>query len=485
MNEKNIFRLILIFITFIHFEGFLKLYFDYHPIIHGFKYVFAVIFFLIWVIDIRTFKTELSYPIALFSIFVLIQLINPLMLQGKGILLSMLGLFYQIGYLPLFFIGYKIINQERIKKLMYWIIGLSSLSAITAHIQSAIGVPQFLVYMPYKSTEFVLSHVGAYGPIAFDLVPPVSWYLIGLIFCMYFVLLNKNKLLFSLLGLNLLAANLMTGKRIGIVILFITVAIFLIFRIKQTLQFKNIKKIVIAFLFCIIILIFFFTTLANENQRERYLSLKNPIKAYLKNNGFTWINMINLILKYPFGGGLRHANIIPNERFGIKPLAVYTGDNYLNIVFGELGVPGFFSLIILFYFILKIGIKNYFEINNKESKLIISCLLSIIISFMISSIYGTPNGWAFWLFLGIIINIPNLHLNQEKEEVNKTIEGSKTMISLKNIFKDSIFNKIIKVKKDFILFDIIKESKASLFFLRILDIIKNSTFYKLIKRIID
>jgi hypothetical protein len=466
-----------------HFEGFLKLFFNYHPLIHGFKYIFATVFFLIWIIDIKAFKTQLSYPIALFSIFVLIQFLNPLMLQGKGPILSVLGLFYQIGYLPLFFIGYKILNKERITKLMYWIIGLSTLSAIFAHIQYMIGYPDYLSLMPYQATEFVLSHASSYGPIAFGLIPPTGWYMVGLIFCLYFYFLDKKKFLFSILGLNLIAAILMSGLRIGMLTSAVAIIVFLTFRIKQTLTIKNIKKIAIASVLGILLLSFLLTNVLSERQIRRYEVLKNPIKAYIETRGFTWINTVNLILYYPFGGGLRHANIIPSERFGVKPLTVYTGDNYFNKVLGELGIPGFLALLILFYFITKISINNYFNINNKENRLAIAAFFSILIIFMIVSIYGT-NSLMFWLFSAIIINIPHLSTRGMDEE-NKIVEKSFVMASTKNTFKGSILNKILKTKKDNIIFNAVRNSKIILLLGKVLDIIKNSRVYKIIERIID
>jgi len=485
MKENNVFKLLLIFIIFMHFEGFLKLYFNYNPLIHGFKYIFATIFFLIWIINIKKFKTPISYPIALFSIFVLIQFLNPLMWQGKGILLSILGLFYQIGYLPLFFIGYKILNKERIRKLMYWIIGLSTISAITAHIQYMIGHPDYLSLMPYQATNFVLSHGNVYGPIAFDLIPPTTWYMAGLIFCFYFYFLNKKRFLFSILGLNLIAAILMSGLRIGMLTSAIAIMIFLTFRIKQTLTTKNVKKIAIASIFGILLLSLLFTNVLNDRQRSRYEILKNPIKAYIEKRGFTWINTGKLILNYPFGGGLRHGGVVPDldKRFGISPLNVYTGDNYFNIVLGELGISGFLILFILFYFITKKSINNYFNINNKESRLIIAAFFSLLIIFMMTSIYGVQ-GLMFWLFLSIIINIPN-QFEERMDEENKIIEKSATIINTKNIFKGSILNKILKTKKDNIIFEILKNSKIISFFEYIFNIFKNSKTYRIIKKIID
>jgi len=488
MKEENTFRLLLIFIIYMHFEGFLKLFFNYHPIIHTFKYIFAIIFFLTWIIDIKIHKTKISYTLALFSIFVLIQFLNPLMWQGKGILLSVLGLFYQIGYLPLFFIGYKILNKERIKKLMYLIIGLSTISAITAHIQYLIGHPDYLYLMPYKATEFVISHGHVYGPIAFDLIPPVFWYMAGLIFCLNFYFLNKRKNLFSLLGLNLIAAILTSGLRTGMLFSAVAIILFLIFRINQTLTIRNIKKIAILFVFGIIILGFLLTNVLDERQKDRYEILKNPFKAYIEKRGFTWTNTIKLIKNYPLGIGLRHGgetiSSINPEKFGIQKSGIWMGDNYFNIVIGELGLIGFFSLIILFYFIIKIGINNYIKINNKEIRVLISSFLSIIIVFMMSSIYGTPNSWMFWLFSPIIVKMP-FSPKEGKDYQNKVIEKSIVMINIKNIFKGSIFNSLLKRKKENLFFSIFKKSKTILFFGKGLNLIKNSKIYKIIERIID
>ena len=145
----------------------------------------------------------------------------------------------------------------------------------------------------------------------------------------------------------------------------------------------------------------------------------------------------------------------------------------------------FLALLILFYFITKITINNYFSTNDKERRLVAAAFFSIILAFIIVSIYGTPNGWMFWLFSAIIINIPKLSIKEAIDEENKIIEESITMINIKNIFRGSIFNKILKTRKDNIILDILRNSKIISLFGNAWGIIKNSRTYKIIERIID
>jgi len=483
MKDENIFRLIVLFIVFMHFEGFLKLFFNYHPLIHGLKYVFATVFFIIWLVDIEKFKTPIHYPMILFCIFVFIQLLNPLMWSPGGIIISILGLFYQIGYLPLFFIGYKILNKNRLTKLMLLIILLATLSAITAHVQYKIGVPNYINLMPYTATPFVIGHANVYGPIAFDLIPPNWWYMAGLIFCLYFYFSGEHRLLFSVLGLNLLAAILMSGLRMSMLLSGVAVCMFLLFRIKQALSSKDIKKIAFALIFAAVILAFLVTNILTESQKERYILLANPIAAYIDQRGFTYLQIKDTILKYPFGAGLRHGGIETNVEADSTEF-VNAGDNYFNGVLGELGILGFISLIVLFYFILKKGLANYFSVRDKKSKLTIAAFTSIIFVFMIGSIYGSPNGWMFWMFSAIVLNTTYLNRNGTDEE-NKVMDGSVLMSNIKKLFRGSIFNRIIQSGKNKEPLSFLKNSKTISFFEKVFDFIKNSMVYKLVKMIID
>jgi len=484
MKKNYLFGLIAIFIIFMHFEGFLKLFFDYSPLVHGLKYVFAAVFFIIWIINLKNYKyPPISYLILLFSIFVFIQFLNPLMWSKGGFLLSMLGLFYYLSFIPLFFIVYNTFDKKKIHFLMFLIIFLATLSALFSYFQFSLGVPNYLNFMPYSATDFVVSHAAAYGPIAFDLIPPFFWYLSGMIFCLYFYFLGKNRFFSFLLAINLFTAILLTGLRSGILLSFISLLIFFIFRINQTLEKRNIKKLLILFLVIVLVFSFIFANL-NDYQINRYLDLKNPIHSYFEKRGFTWSNSLELVKTYPLGAGLRHAGIIPSSEFGVPPITLYAGDNYFNIVLSELGIFGLISLLLLFYFSIKEVLINYFGSKFFEERLKIATFFSLIMPMIILTIFGNPYGFLFWIFLGVLIKPLELE-NSSLDKNNKMVASSKIAFSVRALFRGSFFKKTLFNNFVYPIILAIKNSQISRLFLKVYSILVRSFSIKFFKRITD
>jgi len=483
MRRNYIFGWLIFFIFYMHFEGFLKLYFGYHPVIHGLKYIFASVFIFLIIRYPAKFRTPLTVPIIFFAAFVLVQLFNPIMWQGKGYLLSILGAYYYLGYVPLFFIGYSLLDKKQVYALMYFIISLATLSSLFAYFQYSLGVPEFMEFMPYEPTAWVKQHI--YGPNAFSLIPPDYWYLTGLIFCLYFYFKEKKRFLFFVLGSNLIVSIIISNLRAGIVVTLFTLLVFFLMRLQQVFRIKHIKKIITMFVVALFVFLFFYSSVWDKYTINRYKAISNPVEGYISTRGFTWTKCLpQIITTYPFGSGLRHAEIIPAEKFGVEPLEVYTGDNYFNIILAELGVPGFIAFLFLLYFVLATIFKRYLDSPNKEERLLIAALGSLILGFLAISITGNPTGWMLWLFLGILVRSEDFK-GPDSDEPNEAINESGFFSFMVKLFRGSIFSRIFKKENFQLFYDFISKSKFAAFMELSLKQIKSSKFYKISKKILD
>ncbi|MBD3387330.1 MAG: hypothetical protein GF416_00085 [Candidatus Altiarchaeales archaeon] len=484
MKDDHVFRALLFFIVYMHFDSFIKLVTGYHPLAHGFKYVIAAYLAFLAFLRVRDYRSPITVPILVFTSVVLAQLFNPLMLTGKGVLLSVLGLFYQVGYMPLFFIGYRLLDRERIDKLMKLLIFLAALSSLLAVFQLSVGFPEYLDYMPYEPTEFMIAHAYGYGPIAFDLLPPVHWYILGFIFCLCFFYRGQNRLLYGLIALDLLSFTIMSGIRMGILAMFSSILVFAVLRFNQMVTFKNVKKIALTLAVGLIVMLVLFDNFLVPYQRQRYLELEDPIHAYWRSRGFAWKTLPDILLRYPLGAGLRHSEMISPQLFGVEPLDIYLGDIYLRIVAAELGIPGLAALLFLYLIIVKEFIRAYNSERGFEARVVMASFISLAAISMMMNIYGN-GGWTLWLSLGVVFGASDYYGRGQRDVKNKMVEASIMKTTLQNAFNESRLNNLLLSGSWTAAYDILRSSKLSLLLGHSETILIKSRFFRILRKIVD
>jgi hypothetical protein len=140
--------------------------------------------------------------------------------------------------------------------------------------------------------------------------------------------------------------------------------------------------------------------------------------------------------------------------------------------------------MLLFYFITKMSISNYSKTNDLESRLDIASLFSVILAFMVTSTYGNPHGWMFWLFLGLMAKTPDF--KQRSSDVgNKMVGGSIILGCVGRALRYSMLADIMTIKKGGILSKVAGGSKVFSMSRKIISIIRDSKSLNLIGRIID
>jgi len=434
MKEKHIFWLIISFIVYMHFEGFLKLFFNFHPVMRSFKFVFSLLFLAIVIFKTKIPKTNLNLPVLIFCIFVFLQFFNPLMWKGYGLLLSIAGMFFQIAFVPLFFVSYKILDIDRLKKILYLILILATLSALFAHLQFYIGPGEYLRIMPYslESKQMIGGFAGR-GPIAFDVIPPSLWYLTGIIISLIFLFSSKRKIAYLLLSFNCLIALFLTGYRSGLLVSLLSFFIIVIFNF-NIIKKKNIFRGLVRVLFILLIILIFLFPFLSEGNKQKYSTLVNPVGVYIRERGFTWKVLIDNSLRYPFGVGLRSGQRVDETKFGVIKSPIYMGDNYFLMIAGELG---FFALITLFWLYLVIirrFVSNFYKLEGFK-KFVNICLFALLFGLMISSGFiGNPNSWMFWLFSGVLFKLDKIEEKRKLDIIKRKGKTNKIGLILSNSF---------------------------------------------------
>ncbi len=420
MREKHIFWLLLVFIVYMHFEDLVKLYFNYHPIAHGFKYVFALVFFLIWIFQIGVVNTRFTIPLAVYLFFVFVQFINPLMFGKQGFMLSVIGSLYYIAFVPLFFVAHRVFDIERLKKTLWIVLGLACFSALAAHIQFFLGWQRYLQLMPYSHEMFLRTkNFVFHGPLAFSVKPPRYWYVAGIMISSIFVLSEKKKLIAGFLGLNCLLALALSGMRFAMAASFFSLMIVFFFGLRKQ-KISNAMRIA-AVLILLLTMFFPFSMLP----KQRYIQfITNPVGTYIQQRGRMWPQFFRDIVKYPLGTGLRAGGHIDTERFKVPDVSMRAGENYIAVIASQIGI---FGLIAVLWLYVAIARKFYENLSLRRFRYFVSLgIFALLFSFMFEVGFFPgegPSYWMFWLFSGVLFKIDKMEVQKMRKTYSLASES--------------------------------------------------------------
>jgi hypothetical protein len=423
-KDSWIFWLIVVFVVYMHFEGFIKLLFDYTPAVQGFKYVFSFAFFSIWVFKIGIPKSKLSWPMFFLFLLTVIQFLNPLVWEGNGLVLSMIGALYYVAYLPLFFICFKILDLDRTKKLLVLILVLVSLSAVIAHYQYSVGWRAYVRQYPWKlayteiwqDPEWIsIRNFVFHGPMAFDCKPPRYWYASGIIISFAFVFSFSIKKymypVYIILALNASVALFTSGYRFALLATVIGLFIMLLANLSFLLKKFRVWHLIIGAVALVVLIAAAVSYIGiDEYNRSRYERLLNPIGEYINQRGYTWLGIISNAEKLPFGSGLRGGSHFGAGSFGVSAIWQPKGDNWLLTLSAEAGVLAMIAVLVIYYRAAREFLTNLFTLKALKRSLSIGCFAMLVIFiFEVGFLPGEgPSYWMFWVFSGILFKLKEM-----------------------------------------------------------------------------
>ncbi len=443
-------KLLFIFIIYMHFEGFLKLLSGYHPLLHGFKYFFAAAFLFIAIIWYRPKGfSALDVAILLYGLVIFFQLWNPLMQEGQGMLLSFIGAVWYLGFIPLLYICRELFRSQYVMHIIFkLVIALSSFSGLVAYLQHLTGYGYLkIMYSPVMRER--INNAAHHGPLAFDVIPPVYWYITALVFIMYFITqylnrhpihiprecsslstffsTHKKLLMMGIIFIHLITSVWLGGYRLAILIAFASVVTYWALHVAylRRTQSRLFPSALIAGSF-LLMLLFLGSTLGylviSDRMQEKYDTMMSPLSSYLEERGFTWLHSAEMTLRYPAGTGLRGALRLDPARFGVSSVSdVHIIDNYVATTVAEAGIAGllgllfvFAHLVILFIRIIRMHLakdgraaetsSSHHQVFSKTAAS--GTLLTLFI--LTTAYFETPLTFMFWILAGVLLSCCSL-----------------------------------------------------------------------------
>ena len=391
---------------------------------------------------------------------------------------------YFFNYLVGFLVFFAVFNVfEKIKEVVYCIFVL----AISTFFSFLMLLYQFFINPLIGSFKFWVNYerlnatftdpnaLGIFTMLVFPLFLALIFY-----FKKWYL-----KLIFSILTALIFVMVVLSGSRsalIGIVlsaIVFLVISLGIVFRkIKiLTARKKYLAIVSIAIVICIIISAFLIVFLTDNKLKSNVLSLGliqrtvstfDTFISYFKSAGFIesiksisnyryifWRMAVNMLKDYPVTGVGTGAYFIelPDYIYNYErgfPLIDFSGNYYLQVL-SELGIVGFISIMLFFYFIIKKTSLFFLNRNIKQNKWVLAGLFISFISMLIIQIFGPHTNFfeiqfIFWTIIGLILvflKITQYELQYESQyESDININGKKVNYSeIWNILK------IIKLQK--------------------------------------
>lgn len=235
-------------------------------------------------------------------------------------------------------------------------------------------------------------------------------YLIGL--CGYYFkndmlkLRTKNTIFLVLLCL------VFSWSRSAILIAVISTLILLFFKKKNSINLGKLMRAIIIFVCLFIGLTGLMTLLPSNAFTSVFTSSLGLFSGNYDGSSlgriYTVLAGINYIIEKPFVGvGLGNYGYVLSLLTGVEEYTFATAHNTFIELWCELGILGLILFVLIFYFLLKKGVRVYNLATNKEGQFIGMSMLILTISFLILCLFGGsivhPKTFSLlWLVLGLL-----------------------------------------------------------------------------------
>lgn len=448
---------IYFFIAWLLFEDLIRKYLGNNMVIYFGKDALVGMAYLSFFLAVRrgkavSFKPSFWFPLALFFWLGVLQVFNP---ASPHIVYGLLGLKVYFYYIPLIFVGYALVNEEKdLHKFLVFNLRLAVVIAVLGIIQAIRG-PEFLNPVDLDSNIRALSTLRRYSPISrLEVYRPNSvfvsdgrfaWYLIlmwliGFGAAGYLFLRNKTGRNFAFLSLGVLTVALaLHGSRGGVMwtggSALVAVAAFLWgapWKRRESL--RIIRAIRTACLTCgmgLILMIFLFPDALGARWAFYSETLMPDSPAYEVSYriGEYPIHAIMITFdspRWPYGYGIGTASLGSQyvaQWTGVPALAVgvESGFGTLIVEFGILGLILWFVwtvTVLLAAFRVVRGLRRtaYFPIAFSIFWFAFLLLLPFTYGGMPAYQNFVLNAYL-WLLLGILFRLPHLAAQQTPEQM--------------------------------------------------------------------
>jgi len=372
--------------------------------------------------DWTVFKGSISLMILIWIGYNLMEVINPTAESRLAWLYTIRSVAFVM--LMYFVFMYQIKSVKAIRGIMKLWLLLSFIAAVYAYKQEYIGFSEaedgWLHSDPnIANLLFINGHWRKFSilsdPVAFSYNMVVSS-IICIAMLTYVRQLWKKMVLFAMIAL-FFSAMLFSGTRGAYVLLPATMVLFLILRFSQ-------KVLVGTAIAGVFILFLIMAPTSNPNIVRFQTAFKPANDDSFNLRAQNQKRIQPYILAHPIGGGLG-ATGTWGERFAPNSyLAKFPPDSGYVRVAVELGWLGLLIFCCLMFCILKVGINNYFTIQNPELKTYCLAVLMIVFAYNIGNypqeaLVQFPSSIYFYLAIALInvtkkIDVKEIAVNEER-----------------------------------------------------------------------
>ena len=375
----------------------------------------------------RSFPDKLLIGFMLcFGFIVLAHLFNP---NLQRLMVGFIGIKVWLFYMPLTVLAYHFIDStEKLQGLMKFMVLIGLMPAIIVIVQFVmiqLGYRDLANYFYGERAQSVTMGHSAFfvGGAILQRIPGVfqfSTQNYEFLFSMVAIstallFMEKDKITDELRYRNLFfvfifaLSCILCGTRRSFV--FVPLFYLIFFFLQRNFEYRK-RVFFLMGLLLVSVVYFFEPVMLYDHIVERsQIALETEAKQ----------DFIESIKTTPMGLGVGMCTNPARHAFSHRSQFKWLSETYFAKAVYEVGIPGLIVLISIFGLIAVNGYKRFREMKPHPLKTLMALLLSFFVVFMIDSTKAQPLDWDptnvyFWVFVGIMIRVPELYREIEGPE---------------------------------------------------------------------
>jgi len=368
----------------------------------------------------RSWKQFTKSPVVMFMFiplfYSMLEMFNPVTAGLNAINLMAIRKFLE--YVLILFMAYTIFDSYKmLRRYVFYMLGMATVCALYGCIQEWHGLfPWEMRAIMSDPLAFSLLFIGGTFRKFSTMSDPATFGIVMSACAVFFIILaihEKNKatrLLFIICIILMILGLTYSGTRTAYATTLGGIGFFILFNIEK----PTIQKFAVGLLLLFLVLEFgpfsgvaairrFRSTF--EGSKDESMNVRLKARAWLK----------PYLYRHPIGGGLGTTGFAGEVNYPGNPLAGFMPDGGYVLKAAETGWIGLLIVCILYFMILRTGIRGFFRCKDPTMKLYYSAAISSIVSFYLAeytqpAVGGISDSGLYLAFVAIVLNL-NKHLD--------------------------------------------------------------------------
>jgi hypothetical protein len=368
----------------------------------------------------RSWKQFTKSPVVMFMFiplfYSMMEMFNPVTAGLNAINLMAIRKFLE--FVLILFMAYTIFDSYKmLRRYVFYMLGMATVCALYGCIQEWHGLfPWEMRAIMADPLAFRLLFIGGTFRKFSTMSDPATFGIVMSACAVFFIILainEKNKatrLLFIICIILMILGLTYSGTRTAYATTLGGIGFFILFNINK----PAIQKFAVGLALLFLILEFgpfsgvaavrrFRSTF--EGSKDESMNVRLKARAWLK----------PYLYRHPLGGGLGTTGFAGEVNYPGNPLAGFMPDGGYVLKAAETGWIGLLIVCILYFMILRTGIRGFFRCKDPTMKVYYSASISAIISFYLAeytqpAVGGISDSGLYLAFVAIILNL-NKHLD--------------------------------------------------------------------------